>query len=444
MTPDTAGSPPPEQLAATERSESAEARPAREPRTPLRARRGRLRRTQRQWLLNGLLGAVLVAALISAAILARGTDSAAANTAAIRTVAVQKANISASVTADGSVEAVNEVAANFATPGTIETIKVAVGATVKKGAALATLATGDLARNLKVAELQLEAAQEQLDAAEEGTTTTDVKSGSSTTTVNDAQVASASASLIQAQATVEDAESAVAAATLTASIGGTVLQVNGKVGSSTGSSATSGAGATGTGADAATSSTSTTDFVVIADLTKLQVTVSVPERDIASLKVGQSASVTFPAVDKAAATAKITSIDPVGTTNNGVVTFGVAVQLTDVPDSIRLGQTASVTVTTASVKDAEAVPSTTVTTRGDRSTVTLVTNGQQVATVVKLGVVGDSYAEVTSGVQVGDRVLLATASATQGSENSPFPGGGGLGGGVPPMGGFQRGGPGAG
>ena len=45
---------------------------------------------------------------------------------------------------------------------------------------------------------------------------------------------------------------------------------------------------------------------VIADLTKLQVTVSVPERDIASLKVGQSASVTFPAVDKAAATAKIT------------------------------------------------------------------------------------------------------------------------------------------
>ena len=435
MTPDTAGSPPPEQLAATERSESAEARPAREPRTPLRARRGRLRRTQRQWLLNGLLGAVLVAALISAAILARGTDSAAANTAAIRTVAVQKANISASVTADGSVEAVNEVAANFATPGTIETIKVAVGATVKKGAALATLATGDLARNLKVAELQLEAAQEQLDAAEEVTTTTDVKSGSSTTTVNDAQVASASASLIQAQATVEDAESAVAAA---------VLQVNGKVGSSTGSSATSGAGATGTGADAATSSTSTTDFVVIADLTKLQVTVSVPERDIASLKVGQSASVTFPAVDKAAATAKITSIDPVGTTNNGVVTFGVAVQLTDVPDSIRLGQTASVTVTTASVKDAVAVPSTTVTTRGDRSTVTLVTNGQQVATVVKLGVVGDSYAEVTSGVQVGDRVLLATASATQGSENSPFPGGGGLGGGVPPMGGFQRGGPGAG
>lgn len=427
MTPDTAGSPPPEQLAATERSESAEARPAREPRTPLRARRGRLRRTQRQWLLNGLLGAVLVAALISAAILARGTDSAAANTAAIRTVAVQKANISASVTADGSVEAVNEVAANFATPGTIETIKVAVGATVKKGAALATLATGDLARNLKVAELQLEAAQEQLDAAEEVTTTTDVKSGSSTTTVNDAQVASASASLIQAQATVEDAESAVAAATLTASIGGTVLQVNGKVGSSTGSSATSGAGATGTGADAATSSTSTTDFVVIADLTKLQVTVSVPERDIASLKVGQSASVTFPAVDKAAATAKITSIDPVGTTNNGVVTFGVAVQLTDVPDSIRLGQTASVTVTTASVKDAVAVPSTTVTTRGDRSTVTLVTNGQQVATVVKLGVVGDSYAEVTSGVQVGDRVLLATASATQGSENSPFPGGGGLG-----------------
>lgn len=404
----------------------------------------RSRRTQRQWALNGILGALLVVAVLAALVLTRG-DPASATTTGVRTAAVQTVDVTDSVSADGSVEAVDEVAANFDTSGTISAIKVSVGATVKKGAVIATLATADLTRALEVAELQLDAAQEQLDAAEEGTTTTDARTGEETTTVSDAQVASAAATLIQAQATVDDAESAVAAATLKAPIGGTVLQVNGKVGSTagSGSSSSSGAAATGEGATSTTSASSS-DFVVIADLSKLQVSISVPESDIATLEVGQGSAVTFPAVDGAQATGEITSIDPAGTTSNGVVTFGVAVQLTDVPEGIRLGQTASVSVTTATAADAVAVPSTAVTTRGDRSSVTLMAGGQQVVTQVELGVVGDTYTQVISGVSVGDEVVLATASPSTGFPEGQFPGGfGGVGGGGPPAG-FGGGVPGGG
>lgn len=407
---------------------------------------GRSRRTQRQWALNGILAAVLVVVVLAAVVLARGGDAASANATGVRTAVVQTADVTDSVTADGIVEAVDEVAANFEAAGSISAIKVAVGVTVKKGAVIATLATADLTRALEVAELQLEAAEEQLDAAEDGTTTTDARTGEETTTVDDAQVASAAANLIEAQASVDDAQSAVAAATLKAPIAGTVLQVNGKVGSSAGSgsastsSSSSGAAATAEG----TTSTTSSDFVVIADLSALQVSISVPESEIASLEVGQGAEVSFPAVDGAQAKGEITSIDPAGTTSNSVVTFGVAVRLTDVPEGIRLGQTASVSVTTATATDAVAVPSTAVTTTGGRATVTLMTGGEQVVTPVELGVVGDSFTQVTSGVSLGDEVVLTMASPSTGLREGQFPGGfAGVGDGGPPAG-FGGGAPGGG
>jgi len=181
------------------------------------------------------------------------------------------------------------------------------------------------------------------------------------------------------------------------------------------------------------------DLLVIANLKSLQVSVSVPESDIGSLKVGQKADVTFPAVKDASATGTISSIDPVPTTSNSVVSYGVVVRLTGVPTTVRLGQSASVTVTTGSATGVTVVPSTAVTTTGDRSTVTLLKDGQQNVTQVTLGVVGDTFTEVTDGVSSGDQVVLTSASSTSTSSGG-FPGGGFPGGGVPGGGGLPGGG----
>jgi macrolide-specific efflux system membrane fusion protein len=393
---------------------------------------GASRRTRRQWLLNSALVLVLVGVVVGGYLIATGGSSTAVDASSVRTTAVRTADVTATVSADGTVEAVDEVAANFETSGTIKTIKVKVGDTVAEGQVVAKLETADAERALTVAELQLDSAQEQLDNAEAGTTTTDPQTGTSTTTVSASQVASAKAQVIQAQADVDDAEAAVEATTLRAPISGTVLQVNGKVGSTSGSSSSSSAAQGGAG----TSTTSTSDFVVIANVRKLQVSISVPESDIGSLEVGQKASVTFPAVDGAEAVGVITSIDPVPTTSNSVVSYGVVVRLYQVPASVRLGQTASVTVTTESATDATVVPSTAVTTSGDRSTVTLLENDQQVVTPVELGVVGDTFTQITSGVAVGDQVVLTTATSSDSSSTqNQFPGGfPGAGGGAPPAG----------
>ena len=399
------------------------------------------RRTRRQWILNSVLAVALIGVLGGGYLVATGGRSSAADTSQVRTTAVRTAAVTDTVSADGTVEAVSEVAANFGTSGTITAIKVAVGDKVQAGDVIARLDTSDATRALQLARLQLDSAEEQLDSAEEGTTTTDPATGESTTTVNASQVASAKAQVIQAQADVDDAEAAVEATTLVAPISGTVLEVNGKVGSTAGSTSSSAQGATGT-----STASSSGDFVVVANTRALQVSISVPESDVGSLEAGQKATVTFPAIDGAEATGTITTIDPSGTASNSVVTFGVVVRLADVPSSVRLGQSASVTVTTASVSDAVVVPSTAVTTAGARSTVTLLKDGQQVATVVTLGVVGDSFTQITDGVAVGDQVVLTAATSASSSAGFGFPGGGLPGGGLPggglPAGGLPGGGPG--
>lgn len=395
-----------------------------------------MRRTRRQWWINAGLVVVLAAVAGLGLFLASGRSASGSEASTVRTVAVRTGDVTASVSADGSVEAVNEVAANFETSGTIARLLVEVGDTVRKGDVIATLEKADARRSVKVARLQLSAAQDQLDSAEEGTTTVDQQTGTSTTTVSSSQVASAEAQVVQAQATLDDAEAALEATTLRAPISGTVLQVNGKVGSSAGS--TSSSSGSGAAAQGSTSSSSSSDLVLIANLKALQVSVSVPESDIGALKVGQKATVTFPAVDGAEATGTITSIDPVATTSNSVVTYGVVVRLSGVPSSVRLGQSASVTVTTDSATGVLVVPSTAVTTSGDRSTVTVLADGQQSRQTVTLGVVGDTWTEVASGLSAGQQVVLTTSTSTSTSTTNGFPGGGfpgGLtGGGAPPAG----------
>jgi macrolide-specific efflux system membrane fusion protein len=103
-------------------------------------------------------------------------------------------------------------------------------------------------------------------------------------------------------------------------------------------------------------------------------------------------------------------------------------------------------VVTGEAQDALFVNSAAITTVGNRHSVTVVTNGQQEARQVEIGLVGDQATQITSGATVGEQVVVNTASTTTGSGTGGFQGGGGLtgggltGGGGPAGGGFTGGG----
>lgn len=225
---------------------------------------------------------------------------------------------------------------------------------------------------------------------------------------------------------------------------GTVVAVNGTVGSSSGGSGgtSSGGGQQGggTGRSGGTESTSS-GFVDLADLSRLQVSAAVAEADATRLKSGQAATVTWNALSGARATGKVVAIDPQATTSNNVVTYGVTVSVDAPPTGAKPGQTVKVSVVTGAAENVLMVNSAAVSGTGDRHTVTVLTETGQEVRRVEIGLAGDQADEITSGLTEGDRVVLPETSTGTSSGGGGFRGGGGFsGGGLPGGGGFPGGG----
>lgn len=248
-------------------------------------------------------------------------------------------------------------------------------------------------------------------------------------------VSSSAAQVASARVQVATARTTLDQTVLRAPVAGTVASISGVVGESSSgaaSSSSSSSSASSSTSTSSTSSTSTSGFVVISTLSHLQVTSQVAEADAGKVKVGQKATVTFSAAN-VTANGTVTGIDVEDTVSNNVVEYGVTVSLDDAPASLKLGQTASVSITTGTKSDVLSVPTSAVTTVGTRHTVTVRKNGKDSVVQIQTGLTGDSTTEVTSGLSDGDVVVIPASSGATGGFTFP---GGGLGGG--PGGGLGR------
>ncbi|MGH6657841.1 MAG: efflux RND transporter periplasmic adaptor subunit, partial [Actinocrinis sp.] len=273
--------------------------------------------------------------------------------------------------------------------------------------------------------------------------------------VDPSTIAQDQESVTQAQAAVNSAQTAVDGTVVTAPTAGTVLSIAGLVGSSVsagssttgvaGSSSSSsssgsggtatgggGTGSTGTGSSSSSSSSTAASsgaFITMADLSQLQVTANVSETDVSSVQIGQAATVTLNA-SNASYPAKVQLVSPTSTVVSNVVEYAVTLTLSQaVPSSVRPGQSASISITTASAGNTLYVPNAAVTTAGGRSIVTVVgADGKETITPVTAGIVGTTDTQITSGLSQGQNVLLTLANATTGTTGGR--GFGGVGGGA--------------
>ncbi|SMC91380.1 efflux RND transporter periplasmic adaptor subunit [Kibdelosporangium aridum] len=384
-----------------------------------------MRRGRRAWLINGVLVVALVAAGWGAYTFLWPSSNAATPTG-VRSVAATRTDVVETVSAAGSVESSYTGTADFAASGTITQINVKVGDTVSKGQQLAKLDDSQAKLQLAAAKSSLSAAKENLANASETTTTQQGQSSQQQSTK------SLQAQVDQAEVNVDQAQEAVNATTLTAPGDGTVTAINGTVGQKTGSSS-GGSTANNGSANSGNSSTSASSgFITITNLASLQVKANLAEIDVAKVKAGQDATVTLNAMPDTPQAAKVSAIDLTATTgSNNVVTYGVTLTLNTPPAQLRPGQSASVAITVAKAADAIAIPSAAMRTVGTTHTVNLLVNGQETSRAIEIGVRSESLVQVTSGLNVGDQVVLPTAPATSNQQErggGSF-GGGGLGGG---------------
>lgn len=404
---------------------------------------------KKKWIIAGTVGAIAAAAIVVSSIAL--APAPAAELAPAQTATVVTKNITATVTGRGSIEAASKATAAFRDGGTITSIAVTPGQVVTAGQQLATIDPAPADRTLAKAKdarwaagsaydsanAQLASAQNAAAAARAAAAAPPAPEPDASAptpaalaaAVRDAeaQVTAAQSAVVQANVQVADAdrevqaaEAARAATTLTAPIAGTIVAVNGTVGSA--------AGGGGSTTDAAgTSTTASTGLIQIADTSKLIVTAAVAEADITRVAVGQVASISLPSNAGVALSGTVTAVSPSPTNTDGVVRFPVTVQLDEIPEGVRLGLTAIVTITTQQASGVLAVPveavTLTSTTEGTVEVQNTKNPKKSTTTTVTVGLIGSTLVEIRDGLSKGDTVVIPEVASTGGTGGGDFPGG---------------------
>lgn len=213
--------------------------------------------------------------------------------------------------------------------------------------------------------------------------------------------------ILVAQVNVDTAQRNLSQATLVAPVDGVVGLVTVAVGQTvSGSGASSGGGAATTA-----SSSSTTHAISIQSPGSFAVTGSISDAQIGEVVVGQPARVT-PAGSSQALNAKVTQVAAAATVTSGVATFAVTVTLSDNDPALHAGTSAAVSIIINQVSQVLTVPTTAVRGSGAAATVQVLVAGVLQSRAVQVGASDALRTQVTSGLNPGDQVLIATVSRT--------------------------------
>jgi len=232
----------------------------------------------------------------------------------------------------------------------------------------------------------------------------------------EAEIQEAELAIEQAQIDLQEAEADLSYAQLLAPIDGTITVIDAVVGEKV-----------------------TTDIsagIYIADLTALELTVSVSEVDIGKVSVGQPAQISLDAYPDRAFSGEVTRIAPTSVSDTGVVNYEVAIQLDDLNlDGVKAGMTAVASLLGDETENAWLAPTTSVFEFEGESYVRVVTNEGDTRVSVTPGTVqGDWIVVQSAELQAGDEVLgqVATSSGEESEDAPRGPGMGGMMGGGPP------------
>jgi HlyD family secretion protein len=228
-------------------------------------------------------------------------------------------------------------------------------------------------------------------------------------------LASDQATIDSDQASLVSAQQSLGNGSLAAPIAGTVATVHLSVGQAVNAGASS-------------------DAITIIDPGGYQTTSSLTSTQVGEVAVGDRVQVT---VDGQTGTysGTVTRVGPVDVSSSSY-SYPLVVALSDGSlgsNTAVAGSTAQVAVDVAEASHSVIVPSSAVhTTSAGNSYVMALQSGREVRTQVKVGVVGDIYTQITSGLPVGTHVVLADPSqavpSSSTNSSNTFRGIGGAGG----------------
>lgn len=372
-------------------------------------------------------------------------------------VPVDRAAITAKVSASGTLSALVTVQVGTQITGRIQTLHADFNDPVKKGQVLATIdpqiykAAVEMARanraaaegNLVKARVQELDAQRQYqrtrDLFDRGIATqADLDTAEAAFKAAQAQTAALQGQLEQVKAALHQAEVNLEYTTIVSPINGVVISRNVDIGQTV-----------------AASLQAPTLFLIAEDLRKMQVNTSVAEADVGRLRAGQEATFTVDAYPNERFSGIIRQIRNAPTTVQNVVTYDAVIDVENPELKFKPGMTANVTIVTAHRENALRVPnaalrfrpppaalkefmnsdfaksrglgSASASTGGprparrgeeeasDQRVVWILKDGKPQPRRIRIGITDGTYTEVVSGsLAEGDRVIINTiGSGTQ-------------------------------
>ncbi|MDW9668147.1 macrolide transporter subunit MacA [Sinorhizobium meliloti] len=376
------------------------------------------RRSRRPWI-----SALLVLAVVGTGYYAWSRQGAPPATTVI-TQAVTRGDIEESVTAVGTLDAVKSVDAGAQVSGQLKSLHVGIGDKVEQNQLIAEIDPASIENRIEIDEAELANLEAQLvskkaqlvlkqaniERQRNLVATNSVSQSTLDQAVADHAAAGADVQAIEAQIRKQKATLAgdrvdLGYTKIYAPMAGTIVDDPAKEGQTLNANQT------------------TPTIVTIADLSTMTVKAQVSEADVGKLKLGMDAYFTLLGQPGKRFTGKLRQIEPMPDTENNVVLYYALFDVPNPTGELMMSMSAQVFFVQAAAKNVLVVPSAALRTveaaASDgpaRAEVTVVApSGATQTRTVEVGVRNRVSAEIVSGLQEGEKVVVDAASATNGS-----------------------------
>jgi len=135
--------------------------------------------------------------------------------------------------------------------------------------------------------------------------------------------------------------------------------------------------------------------------------ISLNEVDVAKVKIGQKANLTFDAIDGLNITGEAAEIDSIGTVTQGVVNYAVKIVFDTQDERVKPGMSVSASVITDVKQDVLLAPNAAVKSNGEQY-VEILENNVPRSQTIGIGLSNDTMTEIISGLNEGDKVVTQT------------------------------------
>jgi membrane fusion protein, macrolide-specific efflux system len=299
---------------------------------------------------------------------------------------------------------------NFATSGLLAATNVKVGDAVTAGQKLAQL-------DQSAQKAALASAQAALAAGQAALATAQINN-------NAQQIAAAQLQIANAQAQLQTANAALANTVLVAPESSTVLEINSQVGQSISAGVThvpalSGSSSVIIDPSSAASTAASNAFIVLGSATAYQVSAAFDQQNAAQLAVAQTGTIAFDALPGLSIPGTVAAIDNNASQVNGVTEYFASVAVKGTDKRLRSGMTVTVLIDIAQANNVLSVPNQSLYTLNSAQYVDVWYHGSQVPTVVTTGLIGDRFAQITSGLTAGQQIVTSPGQTLPSARPSP-------------------------